>query len=122
MSYLFSFEKLEVYQLSREFVKDIYNLTKDFPGDEKYGIISQIRRAAISIPNNLAEGSGRTSGKDQAMFTSYSYSSLMEVLNLLMLATDLSFLEEEIYAQIRPKIYEISNKLNSLRKSQLRRK
>jgi four helix bundle protein len=120
MSYLFSFEKLDVYQLSREFVKNIYKLTKDFPGDEKYGITSQIRRAAVSIPNNLAEGSGRISGKDKATFTSYSYSSLMEVLNLLMLATDLTLLKEEKYIQIRPKIYEISNKLNSLRKSQLR--
>ena len=122
MSHLFSFEKLDVYQRSREFVREIYKLTSDFSKDEKFGIISQIRPAVISIPNNLAEGSGRTSGKGQAEFTRYSYASLMEVLNLLTLSNDLKLISGESYQNLRLFIQELSNKLNSLRKSQLGRK
>ena len=119
MIHLFSFEKLDVYQKSRAFVKEIYSISRDFPDDEKYGLTSQVRRAVVSVPNNLAEGSGRTTKKDQALFTTYSYSSLMEVLNLLTLSTDLNFITEKDYLRMRPAIYEISNKLNSFRKSQL---
>lgn len=97
MTRLFSFEKLHVYQKSRLFVKEIYSLSKNFPDNEKFGMTSQVRRAVISIPNNLAEGSGRASGKDQSMFTTYSYSSLMEVLNLINLSIDLDFITENDY-------------------------
>jgi four helix bundle protein len=116
--YSFYFEKLEVWHLSRELTKSIYKLTDSFPVEERYGLISQIRRASVSIANNLAEGSARKTQKDQASFTTVSYGSLLEVLNLLILASDLKFIEEEKYMELRPLIEEIANKLNSLRKAQ----
>lgn len=63
MSYTYTFEKLEVWQLSRSFVKEVYELTKSFPKDEQYGLSNQIRRAAVSISSNIAEGSSRLNNK-----------------------------------------------------------
>jgi len=119
--YTYSFEKLDVWQKSRELVKYIYKLTKKFPADEKYGLTSQIRRATISVSSNLAEGSSRKTAKDQAHFTTISYGSLMELLNQLILSSDLAYISNDELLQIRPSIEEIGNKLNSLRNSQYQR-
>ena len=116
------FEKLDVWQKGRILIKDIYQLSQDFPSDEKFGMTSQIRRAVISINNNVAEGVSRQTGKEQARFTEIAYGSLMEVLNLLILANDLTFLSDKELEKQRLIIEEISNKLNSLRETQLRRK
>lgn len=67
-------------------------IRKDFPADEKFGLISKLRRACISICSNLAEGSSRNSYKDKARFTEIAYGSLMEVLNQLILAADLDLI------------------------------
>ena len=91
----FSFENLEVWQLSRKLVSKIYSLTKSWPASEKFGLTNQIRRAVISISSNLAEGTSRKSSKDQAHFTQMAYSSLMEVTNQLILARDLKYINEE---------------------------
>jgi four helix bundle protein len=93
-------------------------LSAEFPKEEKFGLTSQIRRAAVSIPTNLAEGSARKTSKDQSNFTTTSFSSLMEVLNLLIISADLNLIEESHYLNSRPLIEEISNKLNALRNSQ----
>ena len=119
MEYQFTFEKLRVWQASRVFVKDIYNVTNNFPREEKYSLIDQLRRASISISSNLAEGSSRISSKDQAHFTNMAYSSLMELLNQLYIANDLNYISNEIFIELKKKISEISNQLNALRKSQL---
>ena len=116
--YTFSFEKLDVWKRSRALVKEVYKLTKSFPKEEKYGVVSQIRRAAISVSNNLAEGSSRKSQRDQANFTQISFTSLMEVLNLLILSSDLDFITEDKYFELRPLVEEVSNKLNALYNSQ----
>ncbi len=120
--YIYSFEKLDVWQLSRELVKEIYHLTNKFPDEERFGLTSQIRRATISISSNLAEGSARKTAKDQAHFTTISYGSLMEMLNQLIISSDLEYITYEELKQIRPSIEKIGNKLNSLRNSQLSRK
>lgn len=117
--YQFSFEKLEVWQLSRTLSLKIYHCTKSFPDDEKFGLVSQLRRAVISVESNLAEGSGRISGKEQARFSEIAYASLMEVMCQMTLAVDLGFLTEDELIITRPLISDISNKINSLRKSQL---
>lgn len=114
------FEKLDVWQKGRELVKVVYRISDQFPGDEKFGLVSQIRRAAVSVIANLAEGSSRTSSKDQARFTEISYGSLMETLNLLIVAVDLNFIKENQLHEIRPLIEEIGNKLHALRQSQLK--
>jgi four helix bundle protein len=115
----YPFEKLIVWQKSRELNRQIYSITSKFPTEEKFGIVSQIRRAGISVSNNLAEGSARISSKEQARFSEIPYSSLMEVLNLYILAHDLNFLNTKELEEIRPLIEEISWKINSLRISQL---
>lgn len=119
--YKYSFEKLEVWQLSRELVKEIYRVTSSFPTEEQFGLTRQLRRASISISSNLAEGSSRKSWKDQAHFTQMSYGSLMEVLNQLIISIDLEFIGSAELNKIRPKIETIGNKLNSFRNSQLKR-
>jgi four helix bundle protein len=116
----YSFENLDVWQRSRDLVKKVYILTNTFPENEKYGLVSQIRRAAVSVSNNLAEGSARQSKKDQAHFTVLAYSSLLEVLNLLILTHDLEFIKQEELNEYRTLIEEMSNKLNALKKAQLR--
>lgn len=119
--HIYSFEKLDVWRLARVLTKSIYKLTKDFPDEEKFGLVSQLRRAATSIGINLAEGSGRITGKEQARYTEMAYSSLMEVLAELILSSDLEFITEEKLVELRPSIDEIGNKLNALRTAQLRR-
>jgi four helix bundle protein len=120
--YLFSFEKLDVWQRSRQLVKEIYKLTRGFPIEENYGLTSQLRNAAVSLPTNIAEGSARKTAKDQANFTTMAFSSLMEIINLLIISSDLYLVKETEYERIRPSIEEISNKLNTLRNSQQGRK
>ena len=120
MKYEFSFEKLEVWKESVNLTKLIYSITSEFPEHEKYGLISQLRRASISISSNLAEGTSRVTNKDRAHFTTIAFSSLMEVLNQLILAKELNFISEEKYDKLRIEIGKISRMLNALRKAQLR--
>ena len=119
MSYKFSFEKLNVWIDSKELIKLIYNVTKEFPSEEKFGLTNQLRRASVSIASNLAEGTSRHTNKDKAHFTTLSFSSLMEVLNQIIIARELDFLNEENYQILRLEIEKVSNKLNALRNSQL---
>ncbi len=111
------FEKLRVWQKTREFVKQTYLITRKFPENEKYGLVSQLQRASISVSSNIAEGSSRKSKKDQGYFIQLAYSSLMECLSQLLLAYDLGFLKEPELNKIREQIEEISNLLNSYRNS-----
>ena len=117
---LYSFEKLNVWNLARELSKNIYILSSTFPKEEKFGLTSQIRRAVISVSSNLAEGSSRISGKEQARYTEISYGSLLEVLSQLITANDLGFTTKEDTDKQRPLIEEIGNKLNKLRQAQLK--
>ena len=119
--YLFPFEKLEVWQLAKELVFSIYDISKKFPSNEKYSLTSQINRAVISIASNLAEGSSRISKKDQAYFSQLAYSSLMEVVCQLNIGMDLDFLKKEEYVVLRQKIIVLSNKINALHRSQKER-
>lgn len=118
-NYEFSFEKLGVWKLSVDLIKEVYKITKNYPDEEKFGIVSQLRRAAVSISSNLAEGSSRISYKDQAHFTQISFSSLMELLCQMIISEELGYIDEKQLLKIREKIEEISNKLNSLRNYQL---
>ena len=118
--YIFSFEKLEVWKESILLVKTIYELTDKFPDTEKFGLISQFRRASTSISSNLAEGTSRSTNKDKAYFSTIAQSSTMEVLNELIISKELNFIHEEDYLELRKQIYKISNMLNALRKAQLK--
>lgn len=89
-----SHKDLTVYKTSIDFVIAIYDLTKDFPSDEKFGITSQLRRAAVSIPSNIAEGAARNSKKDFIRFLYISLGSLAEVETQLEIADRLDFIKE----------------------------
>jgi len=119
---LYSFEKLEVWQLGRKLTKNIYKISRNFPDDERFGLTSQIRRASVSVTSNIAEGSSRQSGKEQARYTEMSFGSLLEILNQLIVAFDLEYISEATINKERPLIEEVGNKLNKLRESQLRKK
>ncbi len=118
--HVYAFEKLQVWQDARNFTVFIYKLTADFPSEEKFGLVSQVRRACISIASNIAEGSARKSAKDQANFYQMAYSSALEVLNQLIISSDLKFLSDDDLIVCREKIESISIKLNALRNSILR--
>ena len=123
MSYkIYSFEKLEVYQLARKFKKEIKLISRTFPKEEKYELISQINRSSSSISTNLAEGSGRASNLDQAHFTNISYSSGLETIDHLNTALDMEYMNNDKYTTMRVDLDEILNKLNSLYKYQLNNK
>lgn len=118
---LYSFEKLDVWKLGRELTKNIYKISRNFPEDERFGLTSQIRRASISVISNIAEGSSRKSGKEQARYTEIAFGSLLEILNQLIAADDLEYINGDVVIKQRPLIEEIGNKLNRLRETQLKR-
>lgn len=117
--YVFSFEKLKVWQEAMDFSVEIYSISKNFPSEEKFGITSQLKRASNSISANIAEGTSRKTSKDKAHFSTIAFSSTMEVLNHIILCYKLKFINNEVYHNLRNRIYKISNMLNALRKSQL---
>jgi four helix bundle protein len=93
----------------------VYEMTRSFPPEEKFGLISQLNRAVVSVASNLAEGSSRTSYKDQAHLTQMAFSSLMEVACQMTLAEDLGMVMAESHEQVRGQIEELSRRLNALR-------
>lgn len=119
---VFSFEKLKVWQKARELSVRIYKMTKVFPNEERFGLISQMRRCSVSISSNIAEGTGRHSSKDKARFTEIAYSSALELLNQSILSNDLEFIMDEDYELIRKEITEVTAMLDALYKAQLKNK
>ena len=117
----YAFEKLEVYKSVCNFTDEIYRLTKKFPPDERFALTSQIRRSASSVGANLAEGTTRISMKEQARFSEISFSSLAETFHHLLQAERLKYIKLEDLNNLRPLVFEISNKINALRKSQIKR-
>ena len=93
---------------------EVYRLTKKFPKDELFALVSQIRRAVISITSNIAEGFGRFSEKEKSHFYFIAYGSLMEVLNQLMASRDLGYINTNEFQSAESKIIEISKMLQSL--------
>lgn len=117
--FTYSFEKLEVWVESKNFSKSIYLITSTFPDNEKYGLISQLRRASVSICSNIAEGSARKSFRDKAHFTTMAFSSAVEVLNQLIICFEIEFITENTYLKLRTDLESITNKLNALRTYQV---
>ena len=88
-------KKLEVWKRSIEFVTKIYRITESFPGNERFNLASQIRRSAISIPSNIAEGAGRASKKEFIQFLSIAQGSTSELETQLIISNNLGFLKKE---------------------------
>lgn len=117
MMYTFSFEKMDVWIQAKELTIQIYALTRNYPNDEQFGLVSQMRRASGSVCCNLAEGSARKTKNDQAHFYTMAYGSLMEVLNLCSISLDLNNLPDLEYQRIRKRIETISHKIYLLKTS-----
>lgn len=117
---MFRFEKLEVWQKSVDFADRVYEATRGFPNDERFGLTSQMRRAAVSISSNIAEGSGRSSDKDFAHFVQIAYGSVMEVVSQIHVAKRQAMLPEKPFQDIYSQAGEISRMLSGLRSSLLR--
>jgi len=115
--YQFAFEKLDVWNESRKLTKSLYLKIKSFPDCEKFGLSSQIQRAAVSVCSNIAEGSSRCSQKEQKMFYQIAFSSLMEVMNQVILSADLDYVDVNFLNDSRERILRISRMLNALRNS-----
>ena len=117
--YQHSFEKFIVWQDSIHLVEQIYKTVNVFPSDEKFGLISQMKRSAVSISSNLAEGTSRITKKDKAHFSTIAFSSTVELLCQVIISHRLQFISKEAYFNLREQILKVSNKINALRKSQL---
>jgi len=112
-----SYRQLIVWQRAMELVQSIYKLTKDFPKEEIYGLTSQIRQAAVSIPSNIAEGQGRDSTKEFLHHLSIAYGSLMEVETQILIAESLNYLKSEETKLILGKTSETGRLINGLTRS-----
>lgn len=111
------YHRLDVWILSRRLVRDIYLATRSFPSQEQFGLTQQMRRAAVSIPSNIAEGSGRGGDKDFARFVRIALGSACELDTQLLIGFDLLYLEHEPYEHLRAALEAIKAKLNGLERS-----
>ncbi|MBW1730937.1 MAG: four helix bundle protein [Deltaproteobacteria bacterium] len=112
----FNFEKLDIYQDALNFVDRIYMATQQFPDREKFGLVDQLRRAATSIPCNIAEGSSRTK-RDFVRFLNIALSSTYECLPLLEISRRRGYLDEETFDPLVDDLHMISAKISALKRS-----
>ena len=112
-----SFEDLIVWQRSIALVRSVYEVSKSFPSDERYGLTAQVRRAAVSVPSNIAEGHERNSTREFVHFLSNAEGSLAEVRTQVRIAVDLGFCDSSAVELLNSEIIEIKRMLNALRRS-----
>ena len=110
-------EELDVFKLSHLLALEVFQLTKTLPGEEKFGLISQMRRAAYSVPMNLMEGSHRLSSKEYRPFVGMARGSAGEMKYQLLLVKDLKYISDESYSQLLPEYERVSQMLTKLAKS-----
>ena len=113
----FSFENLDVYNTARELVVSVYKLQNTFPKEERYALGDQIRRSAVSITSNIAEGCGRNSIKEKIHFIEIAFGSMMESFSQLQNAQDLGYISEADIDGLRPTFNKVAALLSILRKS-----
>jgi four helix bundle protein len=112
-----TYKELKVWQKADELAIEVYKITKNFPKDEIYGLTSQLRRAAISVPTNIVEGYARKGDKELARFVNISIGSLAEVEYLLEFSKRLKYITEENYSKIKVLRSEVGKLLWSFYKS-----
>lgn len=110
-------KKLDVWKLSMELSKTVYRLTAAFPGEEKFGLVSQMRRAAVSVPSNIAEGAARSSNNEFRNFLSIARSSLSELDTQLDLSQQLGFITEQSRRDIDTLLIRVDKMLYALYRS-----
>ena len=115
----FQFEKLNAWQEARKLVVNVYQLLEKFPKTENYALCDQLRRAVVSVPSNIAEGTGRLAIKEQIHFLEIAYASLMEVYCQLQIAVDLGYITPEVLQIVKRKIFTTSKLISGLRTSKV---
>ncbi|MCM5663497.1 four helix bundle protein [Galbibacter mesophilus] len=110
------FKKYNVWSVSHEFTLEVYKVTKDFPSEEKFQLISQMQRAAYSIPSNFSEGCGRDSDKDFNRFIQICLGSAHELEYFILLSKDLNYISNNTFERLDLRINEIKRKLYNLSK------
>ena len=113
----FSYRKLNVYQLSKLLVTDVYKIVGSFPSTETYALGNQMRRAVISVPSNIAEGTSKVSPKEQFHFLEIAYGSLMEIMCQLEISFDLGYINQSQFHQSEENIVMIYKMLFSMQSS-----
>jgi four helix bundle protein len=116
---MFNFEKLDVWQKAIDFADLVYNKTRAFPSDGRFGLTNQLRSAAVSISSNIAEGSSRSSKSDFARFVAIATGSVFEVVSQAFIARRQSFLSEDQFRETYTDAEELSRMPSGLRKSLL---
>jgi len=114
---MFAFQKLKIYQLSKELVLYNYKLVKKFPVEEKYALVQQMNRAAVSIPSNIAEGTSRRSKKDKAHFINISYGSLMELICQMEIALELNYISDNEFDDFSKMARNLAVKMSNFQKA-----
>ena len=109
-----NYKKIKAYNLADNLVEEIYKKTKNFPKEETYGIVSQIRRAAVSVPTNIVEGSSRKHQKEYLHFLYISRGSLSELEYLIRLSHKLQYLKIDTFEQLNDQIIETAKTLYGL--------
>ena len=109
------FKELEIWKRSRLFCSKIYLITSSFPADEKFGLTNQLRRASVSIPSNIAEGSSRNSNKDFSRFLEIAIGSCYEVQTQLLISSDLGFINTEESEKTTNELNEIIKMISRFR-------
>ena len=117
----YEYKNLDVYKEAKSLVKMVYGLIEKFPKVETYALCDQLRRSVISVPSNIAEGSGRTSAKDQAHFFEMAFGSLMEVSCQMDIAFDLGYINQNELTQLEEQVSKIAALLSGLRRKCLTR-
>ena len=115
------YRDLLVWQKGMALARDVYQLTRSFPSEEKFGLVSQMRRAAVSIPSNIAEGQARKSTGEFVQFISTAEGSLAELDTQVQLSVDLGFSDPTHVARVSDAVTELKRMLNGLRRSLLKR-
>lgn len=113
------YRDLKVWQLSHSLTLDIYKITRTFPPEERYGIISQMRRAAYSVPSNIVEGKSRNTQKEFKHFLHISRGSIDELSYFLLLSKDLGYVTNEDFELLQDRCSHIASMLNNLIKKLL---
>ena len=113
---MFAYQNLDVWQSAKKFVIKVYKITREFPSEEKYGLTSQINRAAVSIASNLAEGNSRSSNKERVHFAEIAYGSLMEAACQLEISVELGLLNESRWQEICIDIQTLGKSITALRR------
>ena len=109
-----NFQKLEVWNASMELTTEIYNYTKNFPDNEVYGITSQMRRCSISIPSNIAEGSGRKTDKEFVHFLSIANGSSYELQTQIIVSKNIGYISEEVKDSLITKLISVQKMIYTL--------